>query len=92
MQNWLDGPLTAAKGRGALGGDMDGMLTDFIVLQRAGTGGDSRSSQLSGSGHAALRRSDGMECAGRRRTQAGIDGAAFRARAACPSLRCNLRG
>src|ERR1700721_1042236 len=36
MQNWLDGPLTAAKGRGALGGDVDGMLTDFIVLKRRG--------------------------------------------------------
>jgi NADPH:quinone reductase-like Zn-dependent oxidoreductase len=36
MQNWLDGPLTAAKSRGALGGDIDGMLTDFIVLKEAG--------------------------------------------------------
>jgi len=36
MQNWLDGPLTAAKARGALGGDIDGMLTDFIVLKEAG--------------------------------------------------------
>ena len=36
MQNWLDGPLTAAKGRGALGGDVDGMLTDFIVLKEPG--------------------------------------------------------
>jgi NADPH:quinone reductase-like Zn-dependent oxidoreductase len=26
MQNWLDGPPTAAKSRGALGGDIDGML------------------------------------------------------------------
>ncbi len=36
MQNWLDGTLTAAKGRGALGGDVDGMLTDFIVLKEPG--------------------------------------------------------
>ncbi|MGA2207454.1 MAG: NAD(P)-dependent alcohol dehydrogenase [Terracidiphilus sp.] len=36
MQNWLDGPLTAAKARGALGGDIDGMLTDFVVLKEAG--------------------------------------------------------
>jgi NADPH:quinone reductase-like Zn-dependent oxidoreductase len=36
MQNWLDGPLTAARSRGALGGDVDGMLTDYIVLREAG--------------------------------------------------------
>jgi NADPH:quinone reductase-like Zn-dependent oxidoreductase len=36
MQNWLDGPLTAAKARGALGGDVDGMLTDFVVLKESG--------------------------------------------------------
>src|SRR5579862_6764112 len=27
MQNWLEGPLTPAFSRGALGGDIDGMLT-----------------------------------------------------------------
>jgi NADPH:quinone reductase-like Zn-dependent oxidoreductase len=36
MQNWLDGPLTAAKARGALGGDIDGMLADFVVLKQEG--------------------------------------------------------
>jgi NADPH:quinone reductase-like Zn-dependent oxidoreductase len=36
MQNWLDGSLTAAKGRGALGGDIDGMLTDYVVLKDDG--------------------------------------------------------
>ena len=36
MQNWLDGPLTAAKSRGALGGDIDGMLADFVVLKEPG--------------------------------------------------------
>ena len=36
MQNWLDGPLTAAKARGALGGDIDGMLADFVVLSEEG--------------------------------------------------------
>jgi NADPH:quinone reductase-like Zn-dependent oxidoreductase len=36
MQNWLDGPLTAAKARGALGGDIDGMLADYVVLKEAG--------------------------------------------------------
>jgi NADPH:quinone reductase-like Zn-dependent oxidoreductase len=36
MQNWLDGPLTAAKAKGALGGDMDGMLADYIVLEESG--------------------------------------------------------
>jgi len=36
MQNWFDGSLTAGKARGALGGDVDGMLTDFIVLKEPG--------------------------------------------------------
>jgi NADPH:quinone reductase-like Zn-dependent oxidoreductase len=36
MQNWLDGPLTAAKARGALGGDIDGMLADYVVLNENG--------------------------------------------------------
>jgi NADPH:quinone reductase-like Zn-dependent oxidoreductase len=36
MQNWLEGPLTAAKARGALGGDVDGTLTEQIVLNVQG--------------------------------------------------------
>ena len=36
MQNWLDGPPTAAKTRGALGGDIDGMLGEFVVLNEDG--------------------------------------------------------
>jgi NADPH:quinone reductase-like Zn-dependent oxidoreductase len=36
MQNWLDGPLTPAKAHGALGGDIDGMLTEYAVLSQAG--------------------------------------------------------
>jgi NADPH:quinone reductase-like Zn-dependent oxidoreductase len=36
MQNWQDGPLTPAKARGALGGDIDGVLADFIVLKEQG--------------------------------------------------------
>ncbi len=36
MQNWLDGPLTSARSAGALGGDIDGMLADFVVLQETG--------------------------------------------------------
>jgi NADPH:quinone reductase-like Zn-dependent oxidoreductase len=36
MQNWLDGTLTASKARGALGGDIDGMLADYVVLKERG--------------------------------------------------------
>jgi NADPH:quinone reductase-like Zn-dependent oxidoreductase len=36
MQNWIDGPPTAAKLRGALGGDIDGMLAEYVVLNEAG--------------------------------------------------------
>jgi NADPH:quinone reductase-like Zn-dependent oxidoreductase len=36
MQNWLEGPLTAAKAKGALGGDIDGMLAEEAVLGETG--------------------------------------------------------
>ena len=36
MQNWLDGPLTAVRTKGALGGDVDGMLADCVVLKETG--------------------------------------------------------
>jgi NADPH:quinone reductase-like Zn-dependent oxidoreductase len=36
MQNWLEGPLTPVRAKGALGGDVDGMLTDYIVLREQG--------------------------------------------------------
>jgi NADPH:quinone reductase-like Zn-dependent oxidoreductase len=36
MQNWLDGNPTAEKTRGALGGDIDGMLAEYVVLRESG--------------------------------------------------------
>jgi len=36
MQNWIDGEPDAAKIRGALGGDIDGMLCEFVVLNERG--------------------------------------------------------
>jgi NADPH:quinone reductase-like Zn-dependent oxidoreductase len=36
MQNWLDGPVTPAKSKGALGGDIDGMLAEYVVLKETG--------------------------------------------------------
>jgi NADPH:quinone reductase-like Zn-dependent oxidoreductase len=36
MQNWLDGPPTYAKTRGALGGDIDGMLAECVLLKETG--------------------------------------------------------
>lgn len=36
MQNWLDGPPTPAKIKGALGGDVDGMLAEYVVLKQTG--------------------------------------------------------
>jgi NADPH:quinone reductase-like Zn-dependent oxidoreductase len=36
MQNWLDGDPTAEKTRGALGGDIDGMLAEYVVLRQSG--------------------------------------------------------
>ncbi len=36
MQNWLDGPPTPANVKGALGGDIDGTLAEYILLKEAG--------------------------------------------------------
>lgn len=36
MQRWIDGPLTAAKSKEALGGDVDGMLAEYVVLREEG--------------------------------------------------------
>jgi NADPH:quinone reductase-like Zn-dependent oxidoreductase len=36
MQNWIDGEPDAAKIRGALGGDIDGMLAEYVVLREEG--------------------------------------------------------
>jgi NADPH:quinone reductase-like Zn-dependent oxidoreductase len=36
MQRWLDGPLTADKSKAALGGDVDGMLTEYALLDQQG--------------------------------------------------------
>jgi NADPH:quinone reductase-like Zn-dependent oxidoreductase len=36
MQRWLDGALTADKSKAALGGDVDGMLAEYVVLHEDG--------------------------------------------------------
>ncbi len=36
MQRWLDGVLTADKSKAALGGDVDGMLAEYVVLHEDG--------------------------------------------------------
>ncbi len=36
MQQWLDGAPSAAKYRGALGGDIDGMATQYVALDESG--------------------------------------------------------
>jgi NADPH:quinone reductase-like Zn-dependent oxidoreductase len=36
MQRWLDGPLTAEKSKEALGGDVDGMLAEYVLLGAEG--------------------------------------------------------
>ncbi len=36
MQNWIDGPATPDKTKGALGGDVDGTLAEYVVLHEKG--------------------------------------------------------
>jgi len=36
FQNWIDGPPTPAKIKGVLGGDIDGMIAEYVLLKEAG--------------------------------------------------------
>jgi NADPH:quinone reductase-like Zn-dependent oxidoreductase len=36
MQHWIDGPPSAAKQKAALGGDIDGMLAEYVALDATG--------------------------------------------------------
>ena len=36
MQRWFDGPLTAERSKAALGGDVDGMLAEYVLLAQDG--------------------------------------------------------
>jgi NADPH:quinone reductase-like Zn-dependent oxidoreductase len=36
MQNWIEGSPSAEKQRGALGGDIDGMMAEYVVLSEDG--------------------------------------------------------
>ena len=36
MQNWIEGPPNAATNKGALGGDIDGMLSEYVLLPATG--------------------------------------------------------
>jgi NADPH:quinone reductase-like Zn-dependent oxidoreductase len=36
MQRWREGPLTAEKSKAALGGDVDGMLAEYVLLDQDG--------------------------------------------------------
>ncbi len=36
FQNWLDGPPTPVKVKGALGGDIDGTLAEYVLLKETG--------------------------------------------------------
>ena len=36
LQNWQDGAASSEKSRGALGGDLDGMLAEYVVLPERG--------------------------------------------------------
>ena len=75
MQNWLDGPLTAERSQRRAGRRHRRHAGRLRGAQRRRAGGHPRAPQLSGGRHAALRRGHRLERAGRRRCEAGSDGA-----------------
>ncbi|MGA3225395.1 MAG: NAD(P)-dependent alcohol dehydrogenase [Acidobacteriaceae bacterium] len=56
MQHWLEGPPTAESSRGALGGDLDGMLAEYVVLPQGGV--------VSIPGHLSYSEAATLPCAG----------------------------
>lgn len=56
MQNWVDGAPSAAKIRGALGGDIDGMLAEYVVLHESGV--------IAIPGHLSYEEAATLPCAG----------------------------
>ena len=91
MQNWQEGKLTAAKAKGALGGDVDGMLADHVVLKESGL--------VSIPAHLSFQEAATLPCAAVTAWNALAAGDLepgatvwSRARAAFPSLRCSLPG
>jgi NADPH:quinone reductase-like Zn-dependent oxidoreductase len=55
MQRWRDGPLTAEKSKEALGGDVDGMLAEYVLLSEEGV--------VSFSGHLSYEEAATLPCA-----------------------------
>src|SRR5260370_31667430 len=56
MQHWLAGSATAESSRGALGGDVDGMLAEYVVLHQSGL--------VSIPGHLSFAEAATLPCAG----------------------------
>jgi NADPH:quinone reductase-like Zn-dependent oxidoreductase len=56
MQNWLEGSPSAAKQKGALGGDIDGMLAEYVALPESGV--------VPIPAHLTLEESASLPCAG----------------------------
>jgi hypothetical protein len=74
MQNWLDGPLTQPRPKALWAATSTACWPSMWCSRKPGLVA-ARPPELSGGRHAALRRRDGLERAGRGQPQAGIDGA-----------------
>ena len=98
FQQWLEGRPKPEHFATALGGAIDGMLSQYVTLNENGLVADTQAPELRGSGHAALRRRHRLECArdprshaaGRFRAAAG-HGWRFDSRTAAFALRWGAR-
>ena len=61
MQRWIDGPPSAAKQKAALGGDIEGMLAEYVALDATGVVTLPDHLSLRRRSHTTLCRSHGME-------------------------------
>ena len=90
MPQWQDGPLTAALQAGALGGKVDGMLAERVVLPAAGAVASPGTSALSRPRRCLVQASrHGTRCSSAARSNPVIPCCCW-VPAACRSLRCSL--
>ena len=73
--NWTGGRMPADASRNSLGGMIDGVLSEYVLLNETGAIKIPGSSQFRRSGHVAVRGAHRLECRGRdRATQGWRDG------------------
>ncbi len=89
FQTWTGGRIPPDASKNSLGGQLDGVLAEYVALPQTRRDPHSRPSELRGSRDLALRRADGVERADRdRRASTPARRSRSSAPAGCPASAC----